>query len=217
MQDIWNYARESIEKAQTAQKNQADKHRREVDFTVGDMVYLLLKGYNTTRPNKKLDDQQAGPYRITMKVGNAYRLDLPPSMKIHPVFSPDKLRKAATDPLPGQYEDPPQAIEIDGHDEWEVEKIIAVRLHYSKLQYRVKWLGHDDDPEWYPATNFRNSPVCLRDFHTQHPEAPGPPVRLDRWLSAAEREEFESEHVDDGKPVQKGTISKPAKKVRQMK
>jgi hypothetical protein len=52
-----------------------------------------------------------------MKIGNTYRLDLPPLMKIHPVFSPDKLRKAATDPLPGQYKDPPQAIEIDGHNE----------------------------------------------------------------------------------------------------
>ncbi|OBT72945.1 hypothetical protein VF21_08465 [Pseudogymnoascus sp. 05NY08] len=40
----------------------------------------------------------AGPYTILEQVGHAYRLDLPTGIKIHPVISADKLRKASNDP-----------------------------------------------------------------------------------------------------------------------
>ena len=44
----------------------------------------------------------AGLYAILEKIGNLYKLDLPKSMNIHPVFSPDRLRLDPQDPLPGQ-------------------------------------------------------------------------------------------------------------------
>lgn len=49
-------------------------------------------------------------------------------------------------------------------DEYEVEEIFEARVYRKKLQYRVKWLGCDKDPEWYDASNFRNCPHKLRDF-----------------------------------------------------
>jgi hypothetical protein len=51
------------------------------------------------------------------RVGNAYKLELPESIRVHPVFSPDKLRKASQDPLPGQIPDEAPAIEVDGKEE----------------------------------------------------------------------------------------------------
>ncbi|WP_206734027.1 chromo domain-containing protein, partial [Stenotrophomonas sp. MA5] len=66
-------------------------------------------------------------------------------MKIYPIFSPDKLRKAPDDPLPGQIQEPKDPIIINEQPEWEVERIIASRLHYRKLQYRAKWTGFDND------------------------------------------------------------------------
>jgi hypothetical protein len=35
---------------------------------------------------------------------------------------------------------PPPPIQVDGHKEWEVDHVLAVRLRRGKLQYRVQWL-----------------------------------------------------------------------------
>ena len=107
-------------------------------------------------------------------------------MKIHDVFSPDKLRKAADDPLPGQVQEPPEPVEINDDEEWEVEQILDSRIHRRKLQYRVKWFGFDEDRAWYPASNFVGSPHRLRTFHVDYPERPGPPRRLEEWLRSWE-------------------------------
>jgi hypothetical protein len=40
MEEIWNFARDSMAKAQGRQRVQANKHRREIDFEVGDRVCL---------------------------------------------------------------------------------------------------------------------------------------------------------------------------------
>jgi hypothetical protein len=113
------------------------------------------------------------------KVGNSYRIDFLSSIKVYPVIPPDRLRKAARDPLPGQTIDPPDPIQIEGENEWEVEKVLAVRQRRGKLQYRIQWLGFDEDPDWYPASNIKNAPHKLRDFYIAHLDRPGPPKRLD--------------------------------------
>ena len=123
----------------------------------------------------------AGPFEITKQISNLYEVKLLKTMKIYNVFSPDCLRKAADNLLPGQVNKPLLLVVIIGNKEYEVEEVLAVKkLRSNRLLYRVKWLGYDEDLEWYPASNLKYSPHKLRDYHLQHKTEPGPPRKLDQ-------------------------------------
>jgi hypothetical protein len=71
-------------------------------------------------------------------------------------------------------------------------RISNVRTRYSieplkkrrgKLQYCVKWLGFDDDPEWYPASNLTNAPHKLRNYYAANPIKSGLPKQLKKMDS----------------------------------
>ena len=58
-----------------------------------------------------------GPYKILKKVGYSFKIKLPKSIKIHPIFSLDYLQKATDNPLPKQYNDPLLPIQITKDEE----------------------------------------------------------------------------------------------------
>ena len=91
----------------------------------------------------------------------------------------------------------PPPIVVAGVEQWEVERILAVRQQGRILRYRVKWVGWEDDRAWYPASNFRDAPHLIRDFHKDNPSCPGPPRRLQEWIQCWERDEDAEEYEDD--------------------
>jgi hypothetical protein len=204
------WARSHLQRAQEAQAKQANRRRREPDFIVGDKVYVTRKGWATDRPSIKLDRQNAGPYKIVAMRGYSYELDLPEYMKMHPVFSADRLRKAPDNPLPGQEEPPEPPIEINGEPEYTVQEILDSRIHRGKLQYKANWAGYDPDDQFYNAEGFAHAPNLVQDFHNQYPNAAGPPVRLPIWLQAKLRGDTLITGPDDNAAIQK--TSKPRRK-----
>jgi hypothetical protein len=197
MKESWELAKANMLKAQERMSRSVNKHRRAIDWKVTDKVYLSTKNLKNYRPSRKLAEQWIGPFEITEQVGNAYRLALPVGSKIHDVFSPDVLTKDPDNPLPGQENPKPEAELIAGKEEWEVEDIKAVRKIRNVLKYQVSWVGHDPDPEWYPASNFIGSPQKIRDFHTNNPQLPGPPRRLAEWITAWESGQEDYDHLAD--------------------
>jgi Trk K+ transport system NAD-binding subunit len=70
------------------------------------MVWVITKNWKIKRPSRKLNYQMAGLYKIISKIRNLYKVELLDSVKVYPVFLPDKLWKAAIDPLLGQVNPP---------------------------------------------------------------------------------------------------------------
>ena len=201
MHDAWSVAKDSIKLAQEKKERDVNKHRRSVDFGPGDKVWVKTSNWSTDRPSKKLSEQMAGPWPVLAKEGHSYRLGLPLSMKIHPVFPAGNLRRAANDPLPGQHNDPPPPIKVVADNEWEVQEIVAVKLTRGKLSYKAKWSGADEDPEFYPASDFKYSPQLIKNFHLANPKLPGPPTNLALWTKAWEDGLDDYDHLDNDAPV----------------
>lgn len=86
-------------RAQHRMKVSADKNRSDRSFQVGDQVYVKLQPYVQSslapRANQKLAFRFFGPFPVAAKVGSvAYRLELPVTSTIHPVFHVSQLKKA---------------------------------------------------------------------------------------------------------------------------
>jgi hypothetical protein len=198
-------------KAQERYSKQANKRRREVDFDVKDRVWVTTKHWQTNRPSKKLSSQNVGPFEILKKVGRSFKLDLPPSIKVHPVFHANKLRKHPDNPLRGQLDPEPKPLNVYGDDEYKVEEILSTRLVYGLLRYKVKWQGLDDDPAEYSPKDLRHAPLALRTFYERYPRQPGPPKNLQYWIRCAEDDVQPECRPDDNEPVAGSRARLPAK------
>jgi hypothetical protein len=198
LHDSWAQAKDNMARSQQRYTRQANKHRRAVDFGVKDKVWVMTKHWKNDRPSRKLAQQMDGPYEILEQVGHSFKLKLPESIKVHPVFHAEKLRKDPGNPLPGQSnpEYPPLQVQ-DGETEYEVQQVLAVKLVRNKLRYRIQWKGWDPDPNWYPASSLSNSPIALQTFHQQNPTRPGPPKNLPYWLECAQYDKFPDPRDDD--------------------
>ena len=90
--------KENLRIAQSHYNSYADK-RRELEFKVGDFVYLKvspLRGTVRFHVKGKLAPRFVGPYKIHKRIGKlAYKLELPEElMGVHPVFMSHRYASA---------------------------------------------------------------------------------------------------------------------------
>ncbi|KAE8735791.1 Detected protein of unknown function [Hibiscus syriacus] len=106
IQDVEQKVREiqhNLKVASDRQKSYSDLKRKEIEFEVGDKVFLKISPWkNVLRFGRKgkLSPRFIGPYEIVKRVGPvAYQLTLSPEMeKIHNVFHVSMLRRYRSDP-----------------------------------------------------------------------------------------------------------------------
>lgn len=129
---------------------------------------LRLKSPGTT----KLLPKYLGPFRILQKIGKvAYLLELPTSMKCHPVFHVSQLQPYRSD---GRLQPPPMPIDVDGEVEYEVEQVIAHRdtkigKRRTRREYLIKWLGYGHEHNsWEPESGMHCDELINAYWKAQH-------------------------------------------------
>ncbi|KAL0562064.1 hypothetical protein IC582_002514 [Cucumis melo] len=95
--------RSRMHTAQSRQKSYADVRRKDLEFEIGDKVFLKvapMKGVLRFERRGKLSPRFVGPFEVLERIGPvAYRLALPPSLStVHDVFHVSMLRKYVPDP-----------------------------------------------------------------------------------------------------------------------
>jgi hypothetical protein len=154
-----DYCMKYLKSAQDRQKSYYDSHRRDVKYSLGELVLLSTTNVKFKATGKcKFMPRYIGPYKIIQVIGpkneqgevtqvTACKLELPVLMKIHPVFHVTLLKKFKTD---GEYI-PVQPLEYDtdGSPLWEVESVLSERVlkpHGAKgnkriTEYLIRWKG----------------------------------------------------------------------------
>ena len=166
LENLNTYLKSEMVYAQATQAEQADKDCLPAPaYKIGDEVWLLRRHIQTTRPSSKLDFKRLGQFKIIKKISShAYKLDLPASMKCHPVLHVSLLEPAASNPLAGQKQPAPPPIIVDDNVEFEVKEILDSKLIRKTLKYLVRWVGYVE-PTWEPAELLKHSPELVHYFH----------------------------------------------------
>ena len=103
MEKVWEFMWEEMTKSQAKQVVAANCHcKKPLVYKISNELFLLTKNIRTERPLKKFDNKNIGLFKIKKLVGSLYQLELPYTMKIHNVFHPNLLQKAANNSLSGQ-------------------------------------------------------------------------------------------------------------------
>ena len=145
--------RDRLKIAQDRYKSYADNRRRDLEFQVGDQVFLRIspwKGVLQFEKKGKLTPRYMRPYEIGERIGEeVYRLRLPLELaRIHDFFHVSMLRKYMADPL-HMLRDQPVELKEDLTYEERLVRIVDRKdqvLHNKVIPLvKVLWINHDKE------------------------------------------------------------------------
>lgn len=111
-------------------------------------MYVKLQPYVqtsvATRANHKLSFKYFGPFEITQRIGTvAYKLNLPESSSIHPVFHVSQLKQSVKSTLPVSATLPSTTLQLQ-FPEQVLDRRTVSRGGSSIDQILVRWSGLED-------------------------------------------------------------------------
>jgi len=158
------------------------------NIEVSDLVMFNAKNIRTNRPWKKWSPKPNGPFKLLEKQGSrAYKLEIWPRWKIHPVFHISLLEPYQASNQPNREQPPRDPEESEGDLEWEVERIVNSEIisymrkvrgrnkPMKELRYFVKWKGcAEDENTWEPPEGMTKAQEEVETFHRENPEMLAP-------------------------------------------
>ncbi|KAK5771821.1 hypothetical protein PVK06_048067 [Gossypium arboreum] len=162
--------KDCLRTASDRQKSYADLKRKEIEYQVGNKVFLKVSPWKKVLRfcrKGKLSPLFIGPYEITERIGPvAYRLALPPELeKIHDVFHVSMLYHYRSDP---SHVISPKKVEIQPDMTYGEEPIKILAREVKQLRNKnitlVKLLWHRhglEEATWEPEEAMRNQYLYL--------------------------------------------------------
>lgn len=86
--------------------------------------------------------------------------------KIHDVVNVTRLEPYRA-PSFGDVEESPAPLEVEDHDEYEVERILDVCKSKGRIEYYIKWKGYDGTLEsaiWEPVSHLTHAKRLIKQF-----------------------------------------------------
>ncbi len=164
------FAHEALIKTREQMMNQANKHRKKINYEIKSKMFLNEWNIITVRFFKKLNNKMLNSFQIIDLVDSFYKLKLLETMHIHDVFYSELLRLIINDFLFDQKNEFSKSIVINDEDEWEINNILNFQWYQRWLQYWVKWKSYDNDLNRYNADDdeFMNAQEMIDDFHIKY-------------------------------------------------
>ncbi len=164
------FAHEALIKTRKQMMNQANKHRKKINYKIKSKMFLNKQNIITARLFKKLNDKMLNSFKITDSVDFFYKLKLSDTMCIHDVFHSELLRLVVNNLLSDQKNELSRSIVINDEDEWKIDDILNSWWYWRQLQYQVKWKSYDNDLNWYNADDdeFMNAQKMIDNFHIKY-------------------------------------------------
>ena len=116
-----------------------------------------------------MTEKFVGPYRVKEIISsNAVKLELPSTVKIHPVVNISSVRRYVGQ-VKGQRKEQPAPVIIEGEEEWEVERILNKRKVRGKDKYLVHWKGFTAESDtWEGRENLENAKEAIEEFEKEY-------------------------------------------------
>ena len=156
MKVAWEDARKMLMSKQAKMKEEADRHRRDEQYAVGDKVLLSTRRLN--RKASALSDPYVGPFTITRVSDNGVNvwLDLPKKLygRLHQPFHVEKVKRFTPSAIEWKrdQEDRPPPEEIDGEPMYEVETLLGKRVMEELVELQPDEEVAEDEDELEDAT-----------------------------------------------------------------
>jgi len=130
MQDIYRQGKQNLENGREWMKKYYNRRAMEQPrIEGGDLVMLNAKYIRTKRPSKKLCLKLYGPFKVLeRKESRAYKLEISPPGKIHPVFNVSLLEPYRASNRSNREQPPRDSAAMKGDLEWEVERIVKCKI-----------------------------------------------------------------------------------------